>query len=83
MLQKSLVTDSDVIIYDLEDSVAPLEGGKDDARERLVDFLTARLLDTTECTSSLIAYNAENPGRPTSTSIPHRRSREQSPYPRF
>ncbi|KAN0123486.1 citrate lyase [Russula decolorans] len=40
MLQKSLVTSSDVIIYDLEDSVAPSEGGKNDARERLMEFLT-------------------------------------------
>ncbi|KAF8500904.1 citrate lyase beta subunit [Russula emetica] len=40
MLQKSLVTGSDVIIYDLEDSVAPSEGGKNDARERLMEFLT-------------------------------------------
>ncbi|KAI0279234.1 citrate lyase beta subunit, partial [Russula aff. rugulosa BPL654] len=40
MLQKSLVTGSDVIIYDLEDSIAPSEGGKDDARERLMDHHT-------------------------------------------
>jgi len=83
MLQKSLVTGSDVIIYDLEDSVAPSEEGKNDARERLIEFLTARLFNATKCTSSLIVYNAENPRRPTSTSIPHRRSHEQSPYPRF
>jgi len=83
MLQKSLVTGSDVIIYDLEDSIAPSEGGKNDARERLMEFLTARLLNATKCTSLLIAFNAENPRRPTSTSIPHRRSREQSPHPRF
>lgn len=40
MLQKSLVTSSDVIIYDLEDSVAPSDEGKNDARERLMEFLT-------------------------------------------
>jgi citrate lyase subunit beta-like protein len=40
MLQKSLVTPSDVIIYDLEDSVAPSEEGKTIARERLTEFLT-------------------------------------------
>ncbi|KAH9080442.1 citrate lyase beta subunit [Lactarius deliciosus] len=40
MLQKSLVTPSDVIIYDLEDSVAPSEEGKILARERLAEFLT-------------------------------------------
>ncbi|KAI9509199.1 citrate lyase beta subunit [Russula earlei] len=42
MLQKSLAIGSDVFIYDLEDSVAPTETGKVDARERLVEFLTAR-----------------------------------------
>jgi citrate lyase subunit beta-like protein len=50
MLQKSLVTGSDVIIYDLEDSVAPSEEGKDDARERLMEFLTARLPQCNQCT---------------------------------
>jgi len=55
MLQKSLVTSSDVIIYDLEDSVAPSEGGKNDARERLMEFLTARLLNEMKCTPSLIS----------------------------
>ena len=39
MLHKSLVTPSDVIIYDLEDSVAPSEEGKTTARERLTEFL--------------------------------------------
>jgi len=42
MLQRSLAIGSDVIIYDLEDSVAPTEKGKSDARERLTEFLTAR-----------------------------------------
>jgi len=42
MLQKSLGIGSDVIIYDLEDSIAPSEKGKTDARERLTEFLTAR-----------------------------------------
>jgi len=40
MLQKSLAIESDVFIYDLEDSVAPSETGKSEARERLVEFLT-------------------------------------------
>ncbi|EIM85863.1 citrate lyase beta subunit [Stereum hirsutum FP-91666 SS1] len=39
-LQKSLVTPSDVIIYDLEDSVAPSEADKTSARKRLKAFLT-------------------------------------------
>lgn len=43
MLQKSLVTKSDTIIYDLEDSVAPSEADKSSARERLVNFLTVCL----------------------------------------
>ena len=38
MLNKSLDNPSDVIIYDLEDSVAPLE--KASARASLVDFLS-------------------------------------------
>jgi len=45
MLQKSLVTPSDVIIYDLEDSVAPSEEGKTLARERLTEFLTKTSAD--------------------------------------
>ncbi|KAI0057840.1 citrate lyase beta subunit [Artomyces pyxidatus] len=40
MLQKSLTTKSDIIIYDLEDSVAPSEADKADARVRLAKFLT-------------------------------------------
>jgi citrate lyase subunit beta-like protein len=48
MLQKSLVTHSDIIIYDLEDSVAPSEEDKNDARERLTEFLTASLLHETD-----------------------------------
>jgi len=40
MLQKSLQTKSDVIIYDLEDSVPPASEDKDNARERLRTFLT-------------------------------------------
>ncbi|KAI0304346.1 citrate lyase beta subunit [Multifurca ochricompacta] len=40
MLQKSLVTGSDIIIYDLEDSIAPSEEDKNHARKRLADFLT-------------------------------------------
>ncbi|EPT05192.1 hypothetical protein FOMPIDRAFT_1155851 [Fomitopsis schrenkii] len=39
MLQKSLVTKSDVIIYDLEDSVPPTKTDKEGARERLAQFL--------------------------------------------
>ncbi|KAI0036474.1 citrate lyase beta subunit [Vararia minispora EC-137] len=39
MLQKSLTTHADTIIYDLEDSVAPSEKDKSAARERLSSFL--------------------------------------------
>ena len=39
MLEKSLSTKSDVIIYDLEDSVPPSTKDKDAARKRLKDFL--------------------------------------------
>jgi citrate lyase subunit beta-like protein len=37
MLNKSLETDADTIIYDLEDSVAP--DSKNEARARLITFL--------------------------------------------
>ncbi|KAF7797029.1 hypothetical protein EIP86_008221 [Pleurotus ostreatoroseus] len=42
MLAKSLSTPSDVIIYDLEDSVPPSVRDKDSARSRLGDFLRVR-----------------------------------------
>lgn len=39
MLEKSLTSDSDTLIYDLEDSVAPSQ--KESARHNLVRFLGA------------------------------------------
>lgn len=39
MLRKSLTNDSDVIIYDLEDSVPPSPTDKSNARRRLASFL--------------------------------------------
>lgn len=42
MLEKSLSTDSDVIVYDLEDSVAPKD--KEYARQSLVDLLRVRYI---------------------------------------
>ena len=42
MLDKSLVTNSDVIIYDLEDSVPPSPTDKTNARIRLSNFLLVR-----------------------------------------
>ncbi|KAI8986106.1 citrate lyase beta subunit [Trametes punicea] len=42
MLEKSLTTNSDVIIYDLEDSVPPSPADKNGARGRLAHFLTTR-----------------------------------------
>ncbi|KAF7291660.1 HpcH-HpaI domain-containing protein [Mycena chlorophos] len=39
MLEKSLTTTSDVIVYDLEDSVPPAEADKAAARNRLAKFL--------------------------------------------
>jgi citrate lyase subunit beta-like protein len=42
MLDKSLSTPSDVIIYDLEDSVPPSPHDKDTARQRLSTFLSVR-----------------------------------------
>ena len=40
MLEKSLTTKSDMIIYDLEDSVSPSPSDKASARNRLQKFLT-------------------------------------------
>ncbi|KAI0260196.1 citrate lyase beta subunit [Gloeopeniophorella convolvens] len=67
MLQKSLTTNSDIIIYDLEDSVAPLD--KEDARERLAGFLTVRSLAKTTPTDKLpspsrIAVRINSPQTP-------------------
>ena len=42
MLEKSITSGSDVIIYDLEDSVSPLNSGKANARRRLKKFLVVR-----------------------------------------
>lgn len=42
MLNKSLVTKSDVIVYDLEDSVPPSVVDKDGARNRLAHFIQVR-----------------------------------------
>lgn len=43
MLEKSLTSNSDRIIYDLEDSVPPSAKDKDSARQRLNAFFTVRL----------------------------------------
>ncbi|KAJ8501934.1 hypothetical protein ONZ51_g301 [Trametes cubensis] len=48
MLEKSLTTPSDVIIYDLEDSVPPSPADKKGARGRLTHFLTANKLPSHE-----------------------------------
>ncbi|KZP31433.1 citrate lyase beta subunit [Athelia psychrophila] len=45
MLEKSLLTKSDVIIYDLEDSVPPSTKDKDAARNRLKDFIAGTSTD--------------------------------------
>jgi citrate lyase subunit beta-like protein len=43
MLEKSLAVDSDMLVYDLEDSVPPSPEDKNRARERLQKFLSVRL----------------------------------------
>jgi len=45
MLEKSLTTESDVIIYDLEDSVPPGVKDKESARQRLTGFLSSQSAD--------------------------------------
>src|SRR6266446_10080242 len=42
MLEKSMTTKSDVIIYDLEDSISPVPEDKASARLRLSKFLKVR-----------------------------------------
>jgi len=63
MLQRSLAIGSDVIIYDLEDSVAPTEKGKSDARERLTEFLT-KIPEDQLPHPSRIAVRINNPHTP-------------------
>lgn len=43
MLNKSLVTQTDVIVYDLEDSIPPTRADKEGARSRLSHFISERL----------------------------------------
>ncbi|KAJ3862349.1 citrate lyase beta subunit [Lentinula novae-zelandiae] len=45
LLEKSLTVKSDIIIYDLEDSVSPSPADKEDARDRLRTFLKVCCLD--------------------------------------
>lgn len=45
MLNKSLVTSSDMIVYDLEDSVPPSPADKDGARNRLSEFIQVCLIN--------------------------------------
>ena len=47
MLQKSLETGADVIVYDLEDSVAPSPEDKANARANLKKFLKVHLHEPT------------------------------------
>jgi citrate lyase beta subunit len=47
MLQKSLGTGADVIVYDLEDSVAPSPEDKANARANLKKFLKVHLHEIT------------------------------------
>jgi malate synthase len=46
MLEKAMTTGSDVIIYDLEDSISPVPEDKASARRRLSKFLLVRRLFT-------------------------------------
>ncbi|KZT73832.1 beta subunit of citrate lyase [Daedalea quercina L-15889] len=61
MLQKSLVTNSDIIIYDLEDSVPPTKTDKEGARERLVQFLCSKPKTELPCPERIaVRLNATN-----------------------
>lgn len=69
MLQKSLSSDSDVIIYDLEDSVPPSVRDKDGARSRLANFLqvSSKVAQLYFVTTKLRYSTVESCGRVTST----------------
>lgn len=66
MLQKSLTTTSDVIIYDLEDSVPPTKTDKEGARERLARFFQVCSLLYASVTPSLRYVQTK-----TRTELPH------------
>jgi len=54
MLEKSMTTTSDVVIYDLEDSVSPVPEDKASARRRLSEFLNVcRLFNVSSLTEML------------------------------
>lgn len=55
MLEKSLSTNSDVIIFDLEDSVPPAPASKQAARDRLEGFLRVGLWEMIEFPSPVIS----------------------------
>lgn len=60
MLDKSLVTNSDSIIYDLEDSVPPSPIDKTNARIRLSNFLLVRVRNLFLKQSSYKDYSRSN-----------------------
>lgn len=56
MLEKSLTTPSDVIIYDLEDSVPPSPADKTSARARLAHFLSVHYIFHLRKTGMLLMF---------------------------
>lgn len=79
-LNKSLVTESDVIVYDLEDSVPPTRQDKEGARDRLITFIAVRRKHLfLDFASSFNTYwlRVETSGRRTSSTRTSRRSRER------
>ncbi len=81
MLEKSLTTSSDVIIYDLEDSVPPAPASKQAARDRLEGFLKVgdlELLDFSK-TISFVWFKGSS-GRLQPERVAIRLNRHDTPF---
>ena len=77
MLEKSLTTNSDMIIYDLEDSVAPSPADKGSARNRLRNFLKVR--EHIHYAASIL-NSQQKPGLPSSERIAVRVNGVDTPF---
>ncbi|KAL4251854.1 Pyruvate kinase-like domain superfamily protein [Abortiporus biennis] len=62
MLEKSLTSSSDVIIYDLEDSVPPSPAAKADARQRLATFMKTRASELPDPSRIAVRLNSVHTG---------------------
>lgn len=76
-LQKSLQTHSDILIYDLEDSISPSPEDKAAARMRLKGFLSVRPLDLSG------AFYVSPSGKCKKAGVSARRSQSERPHHTF